>query len=445
MKLNRKWILILSLVLSVAMATGGTLAYMQDTDSRTNTFTLGNVAIFLTEPKYDSTNDHLLYPGATVDKDPTITNVGKTAAYVWMDVALPNAVAEYIDWTLNANWSELSKVKGTDKTTVTLKYATTLAKGESTGAAFDTITLVDTIPNAVFNALSDEITIDVTACAIEDLAFDSFEEAYDAFYGKEVIEVNDFTTLKNYLAIGRSVKLTDNIVAKEQIVIPAGFEATLDLNGKTLSQEYAQTETYAMILNKGELTITDSLGGGVIDYSDITVYTTDINYASNTIRNEGILNVQGGTIKNSSSENVSDYGYPHAIDVYPGSITNITGGTIQSADYDSIRMFCNSATKLTKVNISGGNIINRVSFQLPNNGPMMGELNISGGTFTTTNEVNANVRLICFGNDLSKMNATISGGTFDKGVKTQDFIGSTNPSPSDWLTIVGNVNVPTIN
>ncbi|MBR6569588.1 MAG: SipW-dependent-type signal peptide-containing protein, partial [Clostridia bacterium] len=45
MKQNRKWILILSIVLSVAIAVGGTMAYLQDTDEDVNVMTLGNVYI----------------------------------------------------------------------------------------------------------------------------------------------------------------------------------------------------------------------------------------------------------------------------------------------------------------------------------------------------------------------------------------------------------------
>jgi len=45
MKLNRKWLLIVSLVLSVAMATGGTLAYLSDTKADVNVMTLGSVCI----------------------------------------------------------------------------------------------------------------------------------------------------------------------------------------------------------------------------------------------------------------------------------------------------------------------------------------------------------------------------------------------------------------
>ena len=45
MKLNRKWMLVIALMLSIAVATGGTLAYLSDTDADVNTMTLGNVYI----------------------------------------------------------------------------------------------------------------------------------------------------------------------------------------------------------------------------------------------------------------------------------------------------------------------------------------------------------------------------------------------------------------
>jgi len=234
-----------------------------------------------------------------------------------------------------------------------------------------------------------------------------------------------------------SVRLLTDIELEGSITIPAGKVLTLDLNGYTISQEYATTTTYAMIVNKGTFTIKDrsSEKSGKISYKDITEYTADVNYASNTIRNEGTLTLEAGTIENISGDDVMDYGYPHVIDVYQGSTTNIKGGTVKSANYDCIRMFCNSTTLATTVNISGGNIINRVSFQNPtSNTAGYGRLNITGGTFTSTDNITANVRLLNFSSDISNMKAVISGGTFDKGVKTQNY-GSATVNTADWLTI----------
>jgi len=289
--------------------------------------------------------------------------------------------------------------------------------------------------------------------AVQTNNFENAEQALTAAFGEATVENNPWkgegnepkipalvstaAELKTEMAKGGTVVLTEDIVLgaeDDAIEVPAGVNTTLVLNGRKISQQKAQTDVYAMIDNKGTLTIT---GEGTVSYADTTVYTADINYASNTIRNTGVLNIEGGVIENASSDNVRNYGYPHAIDVYEGSVTNITGGVVKSANYDSIRMFCNSVTKVTEVNISGGEIVNRITFQNPDNNyntPGYGRLNISGGNFTTTDGVNANVRLLNFSKDFSNMKATITGGTFDKGVKTQNYTNVT-VTMADWLTV----------
>ena len=246
-----------------------------------------------------------------------------------------------------------------------------------------------------------------------------------------------FTTLKSALAkveAGETIILQNDVELTEALVVEAGKNFTLDLNGKTISQKKAQTAAYGMIVNKGTLTIKDNVGGGKISYADVTAYTADVNYASNTITNYGTLNIESGIVENVTDDSVMNHSYPHAIDAYPGSTTNVKGGTVKSVNYDCIRLFCNSTTSATTVNISGGKIINRVSFQNPSsNAAGYGRLNITGGEFTTVGGVNANVRLLNFSQDVTNMKAEISGGTFDKGVKTQNY-GSWTADWS-WLTI----------
>ncbi|RZT01183.1 SipW-dependent-type signal peptide-containing protein [Cuneatibacter caecimuris] len=53
---------------------GVTMAYLTDKDSATNTFTVGEIDIQLTEPSWDNSQDGLnRHPGDTVTKDPTVT------------------------------------------------------------------------------------------------------------------------------------------------------------------------------------------------------------------------------------------------------------------------------------------------------------------------------------------------------------------------------------
>lgn len=83
-------------LLSVILATclvgvtlvGATFAYFQDvTQEKVNTFTVGGVDISLTEPHWDPNDSKDLVPGAVVDKDPLITNVGKSDGYLVMKIA----------------------------------------------------------------------------------------------------------------------------------------------------------------------------------------------------------------------------------------------------------------------------------------------------------------------------------------------------------------------
>ena len=84
--------LCLVVVLAVTAITGVTLAYFTDTDNATNTFTVGNVDIELTEPAWteegggeDQGKD--VYPGEALPKDPTVTNIGKNPCFVRVSVS----------------------------------------------------------------------------------------------------------------------------------------------------------------------------------------------------------------------------------------------------------------------------------------------------------------------------------------------------------------------
>lgn len=103
MKLNRKLVLVLALLMSVAMITTGTLAYLTDRDSDVNVFTVGNVDITLEE---DFVQGSELVPGVDIDKVPTITNTGKNDAYVWMTVAVPAGLesSDASDNIVHWNW-----------------------------------------------------------------------------------------------------------------------------------------------------------------------------------------------------------------------------------------------------------------------------------------------------------------------------------------------------
>ncbi len=78
--------------LAGALAMGGTMAYLTDVDQETNTFTIGEVKVDLTEPDYpgnDSDEVKSLVPNQEVIKNPQITNTGINDALVFMTVTVP--------------------------------------------------------------------------------------------------------------------------------------------------------------------------------------------------------------------------------------------------------------------------------------------------------------------------------------------------------------------
>lgn len=90
--MNKKKVLIAAFVLALVLSIGGVLAYFSDTETKTNTFTVGSVRIELNETAWDATGQTAagsVLPNQIIDKDPTIKNTGKNAAYVFIKVSIP--------------------------------------------------------------------------------------------------------------------------------------------------------------------------------------------------------------------------------------------------------------------------------------------------------------------------------------------------------------------
>ena len=103
---SKALLLTLCAVLLVAASVLGTMAYLTSTDTVTNTFTVGSVAIKLEEAKAnpDGTlvegadrvkgNAYKLLPGHTYNKDPMVTVLnGSEASYIKMTVTFSKADA----------------------------------------------------------------------------------------------------------------------------------------------------------------------------------------------------------------------------------------------------------------------------------------------------------------------------------------------------------------
>lgn len=164
---KRMLLIVLSTVLVAALAVGATLAYFSDTKTATNTFTVGNVKISLTEPKWVSSGSvdaPEAYPGEPLAKDPTITNTGANPCVVRIKITWPTMPAgvsaiqyrtDYVTDKLGDDW-----YKDGDY----YYYMKPLAVGGVTDALFDQVVIPTDLGNGDATA---PYNIIVTAEAVQ--------------------------------------------------------------------------------------------------------------------------------------------------------------------------------------------------------------------------------------------------------------------------------------
>ena len=192
--MNKKKIIIASLVLLLVFAVGGAIAYFTDTDTKTNTFTIGNVDISLTEANWsttDANNNNVpdaaenVVPGQSIPKDPVIKNESTTnPAYVFAKVVVPCTTAtspatpvEIFSYTpVNSAWTELSSaaVACTSGGTATHVYyygtnntLSSLAANTAAPALFTSITVSSQVTGANSEGLTGNKNVVVTGYGIQ--------------------------------------------------------------------------------------------------------------------------------------------------------------------------------------------------------------------------------------------------------------------------------------
>lgn len=218
---KKRFVAILLCVTLVALAAiGATFAYLTDTKTVNNTFTMGNVKITLDEtnvndPEGDrvTSNTYNVYPGAVVTKDPIVHNTGKNGAYVravvtiedgmnWLGLYNENvwtapqeaAFNAMINNTLGDGWELVDiayDMSGPNHPTsdfvATLKYTKVLEAGKDTTAMFSQIAFPTKLTgNDVTTRIDQngEFGINVVAQAIQADGFDNWEDAFAAYDAK---------------------------------------------------------------------------------------------------------------------------------------------------------------------------------------------------------------------------------------------------------------------
>ena len=172
--------------LVVSVAAGGTVAYLTDAETATNTFTVGKVKIDLEEPSYpgnDSDEVKNIIPNQEIVKDPQIENTGNNDALVFIRVEIPQETfTDEDDGIGEQKKQDLFRLKGVSdqwellrtetvagedgkaKTSYVYGYKKTLGKDATTDKLFQKVQM----KNAVESDLSGNVEdIIVTACAIQ--------------------------------------------------------------------------------------------------------------------------------------------------------------------------------------------------------------------------------------------------------------------------------------
>lgn len=218
---KKRFVAILLCVTLVALAAiGATFAYLTDSKTVKNTFTVGDVKIKLDEtnvnaPEGDrvTSNTYNVYPGAVVTKDPIVHNTGKNGAYVravvtiedgmnWLGLYNENvwtapqeaAFNAMINNTLGDGWELVDiayDMSGPNHPTsdfvATLKYTNVLEAGKDTTAMFSQIAFPTKLTgNDVTSRIDQngEFGINVVAQAIQADGFDTWEAAFAAYDAK---------------------------------------------------------------------------------------------------------------------------------------------------------------------------------------------------------------------------------------------------------------------
>ena len=242
----------------------------------------------------------------------------------------------------------------------------------------------------------------------------------------EVTEVATSDALVAALAAGGTIKLTDSFELTALATVSEGVTATLDLNGQTLTSNDAGTK---YIANNGTLTITDSVGGGKFNATRKTALSGG---RAHCVLNNGNLTVSGGELT-TTANNLGGY-----VIYSPAGNVTVTGGklTISQASAYTAQVI----SVMGNLTISGGTFV--ATSTSTSSGARASivhliksasaQVTITGGDFTATmaNSV-AGASLVRGSGENTKASITVSGGTYEIGVKTasggKGFVDGTIP------------------
>jgi len=215
------------------------------------------------------------------------------------------------------------------------------------------------------------------------------------------------------------------------IYIPDDKKLTIDLAGYSVSyyDEHGDVDN-VMILNLGDLTINDSVGGGKLSYTPVAGTSKYAKFYS-TIFNCGNLTVNGGTIENLAA---AETDVTNAVDCHSrlsheygnDCILTVNDGTLTGAYYYAVRQYTHYFEGVkNRVIINGGTIEGGIYMQhgdswyyadaSKNRLNVDGYLTINGGNFVPTDTPDQfnTIKSRLSNPDNNKWGLEITGGNFE--------------------------------
>ena len=445
----------LVVVLLAGMAVTGTMAYLQDSDSDVNVMTLGNVSIRQDEEQrvdpskngtltdadiedfeqakpllpyvdenlnnamgddyeeitFPNGKTHKLFIGDNaIDKLVSVTNTGKTDAYVRTIVAL-EAPTDKIDlsfnstdWTMDKTASSHSiEVDGVKYDLFVCVYKNVLKPGETTPYSLMQISLDGTATNEDAAAYGDTYDVLVLSQAVQAEGFADAQTALDAAFGDvtaekaaewfggegfaipniltEAIDVNRSTNKSGTFVLGNDIETSgDASVSGDarygygyEYIIRKGVDYTLNLNGKTIEHKAFNKNTnndaftYLFVANNAGTKLTIEGEGKV--------------YCSNSEGNTCAIQGKDGTLV---TVNGGDYKVDNGIAVWAGAGAHIVinGGSFvnDKAKTDHELIYSSGGV----IDIYGGffhNTDGNYTLNVEDRNRATGFINVYGGTY----------------------------------------------------------------
>ena len=324
----------------------------------------------------------LLSEGSTTVKDNRITGItvngnGLTGGLIGRVIASNTAL--YVSDNIMTNVSVVSTASSYDQNGLAvgcLQVNNNSSVHYSNTFVNSTLTVDGDLDDTVYcNTNYDGTKAEDTGASILDPVAMVGEDAYftlqsaidNAPDGAEIEIVTSFAlTAQNANPL---MKIVYNRESYCGVYIPDDKKLTIDLNGNAITyvDEYYDCDN-VMILNFGDLTINDSVGGGKISYKPVAGDTT-YSYFYSTVFNCGTLTINAGTIEN-TCETATDVS--NAVDNHSrlsheygnDCILVVNGGTLIGAEYRAIRQYTHYFEGVqNRVTINGGTVMGGIYMQ----------------------------------------------------------------------------------